>query len=149
MDAELSLSLAEDGASVEELETAGGSLREELLALDVASVRAMPAGPAPDGTRGLDAATFGAMLVSLPATPPVLAAVVDVMRRWIGRSDGDRSVRIEIAGDSLELSRVSDEEQTLLIEDWLKRRTAETAATPAATPAGGSDEGGGTGGGHA
>ena len=124
MDAELRLSLVEAGASDEELEAAGGSVREELLALDVTSVRAMPGGPAPDGARGLDAATLGAMLVSLPATPPVLAAVVDVLRRWIGRSDGKRSVRIEIAGDSLELSRVSDEEQTLLIEDWLRRRTA-------------------------
>lgn len=129
MDTELRLSLVEAGASAEELEATGDRVREELLALDVTSVRAMPGGPAPDGTRGLDAATLGAMLVSLPATPPVLAAVVDVMRRWIGRSDSSRSVRIEIDGDSLELSKVSDEEQTLLIEDWLKRRTA-TPASP-------------------
>ena len=149
MDAELRLSLIEPGASAEELETAGGSVREELLALDVASVRPIPAGPAPDGTRGLDAATLGAMLVSLPATPPVLAAVVDVLRRWIGRrSDGDRSVRIEIAGDSLELSRVSDEQQTQLIEDWLSRRTAAPTA-PTATTTPGTTTSGGDGGEHA
>ncbi len=121
MDAEVTLSLSDPGESEERLEAAGDLLREELLALDVSAVRALPVGAAPEGTRGLDAMAVGAMLVSLPATPPLLAAVIDVARGWIRRSDG-RSVKIEIDGDSLELGQVSAEEQSRLIDDWLRRR---------------------------
>lgn len=46
LDAELTLSVSEAGASVEQLEEAGGLLREELLELDVAAVRGLPVGVA-------------------------------------------------------------------------------------------------------
>ena len=124
LDAELTLSLSERGAAGEQLEEARSRLREELLALDVAAVRALPGGAAPTGTRGLEAMEVGAMLVSLPATPPMLSALIEVVRRWTSRADG-RSVKIEIDGDSLELSQVSAEEQRRLIDDWLSRRAAD------------------------
>jgi hypothetical protein len=123
LDTELILSLSERDVSAEQLETAGGLLREDLLALDVAAVHALPSGAAPPDTRGVDAMTVGAFLVSLPATPALLSAVIDVVRGWVARSGG-RSVRVEIDGDSLELSQVSAEEQSRLIDDWLSRRAA-------------------------
>ena len=59
MDGELRLLLEEDGADAERVDVLTGHLRRELAQLDVEAVRPLPAGEAPPGTRGFDAATVG------------------------------------------------------------------------------------------
>ncbi len=125
MESVLVVSIREDGATDQELEVIGDLLRDELLGLEVGPIRRMSEGAAPPGTRGVDIAALGGLLVSLPATPPILEAVIGVVRDWLKRPRQDRGVRsvhIEIDGDVLELSQVSADEQGRLIEDWLQRR---------------------------
>jgi hypothetical protein len=134
MESVLVVTVQDTGASAEQLEVIGDLLRDELLGLDVSSVQRLSEGTAPPGTRGVDVAALGGLLVSLPATPTMLAAVIATVSRWLKRprqAEGVRSVHIEIDGDVLELSQVSDEEQGRLIEDWLRRRGNNNAETEA------------------
>ena len=64
-------------ADADELDDATGRLREELLELDVEAVERPAAGPAPPGSRGLEIAALGTLLVSLAhdALPVVLATL--------------------------------------------------------------------------
>jgi hypothetical protein len=114
------VSLAEAGADADELDHLRGLLREELLALDVVSVGRVAGGGAPPGSRGGDASVAGALLVTLPPALPLLTAVVGVVRRWLSRSP-DRSVRIELDGDVLELTGASAADQNRLVDAWLQR----------------------------
>ncbi|MGH8909882.1 MAG: hypothetical protein ACRD0K_26155 [Egibacteraceae bacterium] len=97
-------------------------LREELLALDVAGVDLASAGPAPAGTRGGDALAAGALIVSMAASSGLLKAVVDAVSSWVARP-GQRSVRLELDGDVLEVAGVSGREQRRLIQTWIDRHT--------------------------
>ena len=129
MDSVLVVSVREVGASAEQLEVIGELLRDELLGLDVSSVQRLTDVEAPPGSHGLDIAALGGLLVSLPATPALLSALVDLVGGWLGRSrqlSGRRSVRIESDGDVLELSQVSSEDQSRLIDAWLQRRGQAT-----------------------
>ena len=108
---------AEDTAA-DELDDATGRLREELLELDVDAVERPAAGPAPPGTRGLEIAALGTLLVSLAheALPVVMATVA----RWVSRH-GQRSVTIELDGDRIEVSGASAEDQRRLIDAFVAR----------------------------
>ncbi|MGH3695949.1 MAG: hypothetical protein ACRDRX_18480 [Pseudonocardiaceae bacterium] len=109
--------LCEVGADAERLGTLTGFLRTELLQLDVQDVTAWRAGDAPPGTRALDVAAVGGLLISLGQSAAGLAAVVSTIRTWLARGDGvRRSVRVEIDGDVLELSEASAADQDRLIE---------------------------------
>jgi hypothetical protein len=122
MDNELSLLLAEDGADAERLEVLTGFLRQELLQLDVEDVTALRAGEAPPGTRGFDVAAVGGLLVTLSRSAEGLRAVVSAVGKWLGRGGGTtRKVRLEIAGDVLELSEATAADQQRLIELFVSR----------------------------
>lgn len=122
MTAELSLQIAEDGADDERIDDLTGHLRRELLQLDVDDVVAARSGAVPDGTRALDVAAIGGLLVSLGASAASIKDVVTVVRGWLSRGGGvRRTVKIEIDGDSLELSEVSAADQNRLIELFVQR----------------------------
>ncbi len=109
----------EPDADAAELEHATTQLREELLELDVDRVD-QPSEPAPPGTRGLDVAALGTLLVGAGrgAIGPVLGAV----QSWVARRSS-RSVKITIDGDSLELTNASREDQRRLVESFLSRHS--------------------------
>ena len=104
----------------EELDDATVRLREELLELDVEAVERPAAGPAPPGSRGLEIAALGTLLVTLAheALPVVLATVA----RWVSRH-GERSVTIELDGDRIEVSGASAEDQRRLVDAFLARHS--------------------------
>jgi hypothetical protein len=108
------------GTDAEELEDATGRLREELLELDVDAVDRPAAGPAPPGSRGLEIAALGTLLVTLAhdALPVVLAT----LGSWVSRH-GERSVTIELDGDRIEVSGASAEDQRRLVEAFLARHS--------------------------
>ena len=118
------VSLSEQGADDARLDTLGRQLRDELRQLDVRDVRAAPAdAQPPPGSRGIDVASVGQLLVALLGTQG-LPAVIDAVRGWLGREQAaPRSVRVELDGDVLELSGASDEEQDRLVEMFLSRHT--------------------------
>jgi hypothetical protein len=104
-----------------ELDEATVELRRELLELDVDEVERPATGPPPPGARAAEASVLGALIVT--ATPEVVVAVVRTVAGWISRrlARGVKSVRVEIAGDSIEVTDPSDEDQRRLIEAFLAR----------------------------
>jgi hypothetical protein len=108
----------EDGDEAE-LDRAATNLRRQLLELEVESVERPSAGAAPPGSRAIELAALGAIVVGLQQ-PGVLDGVANVVRSWVGRDSG-RSVKLSIGGDSIELSQISDEDQQRLLELWLER----------------------------
>lgn len=112
------------GLDSDEAELAGAALllRRELLDLNLDVVAAPAASPAPPGSRGVDLATVGALVVNL-AESPLLAAVVAAVRSWLAGSSR-RSIKLELGGDVLELTAVSSAEQRRLTDEWLARHAS-------------------------
>ena len=105
-----------------EIAEATRQLRRELLELDVVAVEIPSAGEPPPGSRAIDVAMLGALLVHL-ADPGMLAGVVAVVRSWLSGSS-KRSIKMELGGDVLELKGVSSQEQRRLTDEWLARHTS-------------------------
>ena len=120
---------AGDDVSPFELEELTAAVRRELLQLDVESVDRVSGGPAPDGTRGIDVAAIGALLVSLSKATPVLGQVVDVIQAWAARSP-NRTVKLTLDGDMLELNGMSEDEQRRVVRDWMARHAKPAAHEP-------------------
>lgn len=122
---DLTLHLSEHGADAQRLDQVTGYLRQELLALDVDSVSALRTGPAPPGSRALDPATVGGLLVTLSQSTTAVQTIVTAVRGWLGRGGPavQRSVRVEIDGDVLELADASGEEQDRLVALFVNRHS--------------------------
>ncbi|RZU72841.1 hypothetical protein EV384_1225 [Micromonospora kangleipakensis] len=124
MDRQLNLRLIEEGASAERLDALTSYLRQELLQLDVDDVRRPSTADAPPGARAIDAVALGGLVVTLGRSAAALGNVVAVIRSWLSRGDGvKRTVKIEIGGDTLELSEVSQAEQDRLITLFVDRHS--------------------------
>ena len=121
MGRQISLSLAEEGADDERLDALTGYLRKDLLLLDVDDVQ-RAAGEAPSGSRAVDVAALGALVVTLGSTATGLKDVIATVRGWLSRGGSvRRTVKIEIDGDVLELSEVSAAEQDRLVNLFVDR----------------------------
>jgi hypothetical protein len=119
--AELALSVdVAHGADEDELERLARSLSVELLELDVDAVKLVPAGPAPDDARAVEALVLGALVVRLARRSEGLASLVRSVRGWLA-ADAARRVRIELDGDVLELTGASDEERDRVVDAWIER----------------------------
>jgi len=105
-------------ADAEEIAESASQLRRELLDLDVEAVEAPRVGEPPAGSRAVDVAALGSLLVT--AGPQFLAAVVGVARAWLGHSQ-QRSIRLELDGDVLELTGLASDQQRMLADEWLRR----------------------------
>lgn len=122
MPAELSVQLAEDGADAERLAAQADFLRRDLLQLEVEDVTVLRGGDAPPGARAFDVVAVGGLLVTLGRSVESLRAVVSAVGTWLGRGGGTpRTVRLEIAGDVLELSGATAADQQRLIELFVSR----------------------------
>ena len=119
---QLRLQVAEAGLDSEELADRATALVGELSQLDVDDISPVTEGEAPPGSKGLELATIGAMIVTLVRSREKLAEVVATVRDWLGRGGGG-NVRLEIDGDVLEVSDVSAAERKKLIDTWVQRHT--------------------------
>jgi hypothetical protein len=106
-------------ADAEEVAEATLQLRRELLELDVEAVELPRAGEAPPGTRAVELAALGALLVTV-AQSGLLTPVVAAVRSWLAGSP-QRSIKLELGGDVLELTALSSREQRRLTDEWLRR----------------------------
>lgn len=123
----LRLQISEEGADDVRLDQLTGYLRQEILQLDVENVTAPRAGEAPPGTRAGDVSAAGALMVALGQSTEGLRSVVSVVMDWLRRGGGaGRTVRLEIDGDVLQLSRASKVEQERLIELFVTRHEQES-----------------------
>jgi hypothetical protein len=121
MAAEVHLDLAEPGSDDERLEELALGLAGELRELDVESVAPATAGDVPQGARSALAAVAGALVLSVRPTSAQLLSVVGVVRDWLRRSPVQRTVKVTIDGDTLELTGASDETQRRVVDDWIAR----------------------------
>lgn len=125
MVAEVDVSIAEVGAEPEQLEELTRGLRDEILTLDVESVVPRSAGEAPPGTRAVDAAAIGALVVSVAPALDALARLVTTVVDWLRRGETQRTVRMKIGDDELELSGASSAMQQQLAMDWIRAHALE------------------------
>jgi hypothetical protein len=118
-----------DPAEIDELTRA---LRAEILEVDeVDRVEQAYAGPAPEGFKGLDIATIGALVVGVAPGVQAAVKVLEVVRNWLaGRSASTPPLQMTIGDKSITVS--ADKKQT----DEL------VAAYVAALAAGGAGEAG-------
>jgi len=112
------VSVGPDGLA-DEVAEAALQVRRELLSLDVADVATPTAREAPPGSRGLELAALGALVVTI-ARSQLLDSVLGTVKSWLAGSR-QRSIRLELNGDVLELTGVSSKEQRRLTEEWLRR----------------------------
>ena len=117
--ATVALVLHEEEPDPEELEELTAKLRRRLLELDVDAVDRTASGEAPAGARGIGAA-LGPLIVQFLASKESLGAMVATIRGWLSGRD-DRTVKIAMDGDTLELTGVSAEGQEQLVAAWIAR----------------------------
>ncbi len=121
MGRDLQVELFEPAADVEELDRLAADLRVELLELDVDSVSHVSAGPAPAGSKGLELAEAGALLVQVKDSLPLINAVVSTVRAWLLRSrSSGRSLKVTVDGRTLELSAATAEQQQRIVDEFVR-----------------------------
>lgn len=119
---ELRLQISEEEADAARLAEVTGYLRTELLQLDVENVTTAQSGDVPPGARVVSVAAVGTLLVALGQSVDGLRSVVSAIRDWLHRGEGtQRTVRLELDGDALELSQASAADQERLIELFVSR----------------------------
>jgi hypothetical protein len=106
-------------ADPEEVAEATLQLRRELLDLDVEAVELPRGGEPPPGTRAVELAALGALVVTVGQSP-LLGPVVAAVWAWLAGAP-QRSIKLELGGDTLELTGLSSKEQRRLVDEWLGR----------------------------
>lgn len=106
-------------ADAEETARLTSWLQEQLRELDVDDVSALREGPPPPGAKAAGVLAVGSLLVKV-ATSSGIASVVATIRSWLAGSR-ERSVKITLAGDTIEVSGIDDEEQSRLIDLFVSR----------------------------
>jgi hypothetical protein len=122
---EVDLQVAEVGADAEHVERIALLLCQEIADLDVNSVQPTRTGQAPSGARGVDAATVGALVVSLTPALEAVGNLVTAVVEWLRRSGAQRTVRMRIGDDELELTGANSKTQQRLIEEWIHAHALE------------------------
>jgi hypothetical protein len=107
------------GADAEELDDAARDLLRELRELDVEAVERVREGSAPAGTRAVEVAALGSLVVTLGKA--ALGPVAGVLQSWLARRSG-RTVKLTLGTDSIEISGGSAAYQRQLIETFLAAR---------------------------
>jgi hypothetical protein len=115
---ELTIELGVEGADETELDSLTTRLRQELLQLDVDEVERPSAGPAPEGSRAIELAAAGALVVGLIRDNAVIESLIGTLQGWLAR-DQSRTIKVTLDGDTIELSGASDEDRRRLIRHWV------------------------------
>jgi hypothetical protein len=71
----------------------------------------------------VELAALGALLVTVSQSQ-LLGPVVAAVRSWLSGGP-QRSIKLELDGDAIELTGVSSKEQRRLVDEWLRRHTVE------------------------
>lgn len=114
----------EAGSDDEELAELTAQLRRQLLDLDVAGVERPTDGDPPPGAKGVDAIALGTLVVTLARSAGALTVFIKGVQGWLA-SQHNRTVRLELAGDTIELIGVSSRDQERLVELWIARHVSE------------------------
>jgi hypothetical protein len=125
VDTELKIEVYEPEVDVETIDELTRNLRMELLELDVESVSMPSAGPPPPGSKGLELAAIGALLVQVKGSVQMVSAVVSAVRSWLQRgSSPNRALKVTVDGHTLELSAATEEQQQRLVDEFVRSLTS-------------------------
>jgi hypothetical protein len=100
-------------------------LRTELAELDVESVVPAMGGTVPDGAKGTDPVTLGAVILALSASGGVFTGLIETLRDWLGRHAGRHRISVTIDGDTIELERATAGQQRELVDAYVRRHSVE------------------------
>jgi hypothetical protein len=108
----------------EKLERITHNLRDDLKELDsIEKVDLTKTGEIPRGAKAGEEIILGSLLVELvPVISTALPHVVKALQSWLRRNDRHK-ISLEIRGDKLEVTGISDEERQRLIDAWISRHT--------------------------
>ena len=110
----------------EVLERLSHNLRDELIELDAIEKVALvtkEGEQAPKGSKsGGEVAVLGSLLVTLGGSlaSNVIPSLANTLQSWVTRQDR-HTISLEIGGDKLQLTGVSDEQQEKLIDVWISK----------------------------
>jgi hypothetical protein len=114
----------------EELERLRHNLLDELNQLDYVEkvdLVTKDVEHAPKGSKsGIEVAMLGSLLVTLGGSlaSNVIPSLANTLQSWVTRQDR-HSIILEIAGDKLQLTGLSDKQQEKLIDAWISRHTGK------------------------
>lgn len=117
---ELTIEVSVDGADSDEIMELTSQLRDSLLELDVEAVYAPSKGAAPEGSKGVESLQLGSLIVQFLLQEGVLESVIRVLKSWLGHRS-DRSVKVTLGDDSLELTGATSAQVSQLVEVWVRR----------------------------
>lgn len=98
-------------------------MRAELAELDIDSVRTLPGRVAPDGAKGVDADSVGAIIVAMSVSGGVITSVIETLRDLLERHAARHRMSVTINGDSIELERATADQQCDLVRAYVHRHT--------------------------
>ena len=110
----------EAGADAREREELTLRLRRELRQLSGASVERPVGGEAPPGTRAVELAQVGQLLVTLGGAATAVGALVAAVRSWLA-AQGSGTVKMTIGGDTIEITGQLSAEQRWLMDTWIEK----------------------------
>lgn len=120
-------SLGDDPCEPEELERITYNLRDDLTELDsikmVDLVTKEVAAPNHSKAGG-EVVTLGSLLITVGGSvaSSVIPNLANTLQSWLTRHER-RTISLEIGGDKLQLSGVSDKDQERLIDAWISRHS--------------------------
>jgi hypothetical protein len=114
--ATLELRVQARDADAEELDRLARQLMQQLLELDVDSVETLRGEAPPEGSKALDLAILGGLIVRYG--PSAVPTVVNAVRTWVNR-DARRSVTLEIGERKITLDAATPEQQAKLVDAFL------------------------------
>lgn len=118
-------------ADPEEIDQLTRALRAEILEVEeVDRVEQATAGPAPDGSKGLDVAAVGALVVGITPGVQAFAKVIEVVRGWLaGRSPSTPPLQMSIGDKSITVVADEEQQEELVAAFIAALRTSDTGAS--------------------
>lgn len=116
------VSVVEFDADPERLDSLTRLLLSDLREVDDVDVSVATSGQAPDGTRVVDPIMVGGLIVTL-LTSQGLPHLIEAIRGWLRRGvdEQTRSVKLQLDGDSLELTAATTAQQEKLVDLFVSR----------------------------
>jgi hypothetical protein len=113
--------LAESGADEARTDLLHRQLRAQLVEEPVLEVTELRPADVPNGARGVDAASVSTLAIAILGSGG-LSALIASVRDWLGRGHAaPRTVRLEISGETLELTGATTDEQERLVDLFVAR----------------------------
>jgi hypothetical protein len=114
------------------LDQLSSALRRELLDLGVDDVTTVSNGTPPPGSRAVDAASAGMLLVAFQESLPMITGILGLVRSWWASTRDVGTVEISIGDQTLKLGAASPDQQDRLVDEFVAalKRLEQPPAPP-------------------